>query len=89
MPVQAQRRGGGYSSKQFTTLVLEGDGGQHHALPVLPPGNTQYPLYRRLGGPWGQSGQAWKISPLLGFSIWTVQAIASHYTDYYTIPATC
>jgi len=29
----------------------------------LPPGKTQYPLYRRLGRPQGRSGQVWKISP--------------------------
>jgi len=29
----------------------------------LPPGKTRYPLYRRLGGPQGRSGQVWKIGP--------------------------
>jgi len=29
----------------------------------LPPGKTQYPLYRRLGGPQGRSGQVRKILP--------------------------
>jgi hypothetical protein len=29
----------------------------------LPPRNTRYPLYRRLGGPQGRSGQVRKISP--------------------------
>jgi hypothetical protein len=29
----------------------------------LPQGKTRYPLYRRLGGPQGQSGQAQEISP--------------------------
>jgi hypothetical protein len=29
----------------------------------LPPGETRYPLYRRLGGPQGRSGQVRKISP--------------------------
>jgi hypothetical protein len=28
-----------------------GVGGQRHAPVALPPGKTQYPLYRRLGGP--------------------------------------
>jgi len=28
----------------------------------LPPGKTRYPLYRRLGGPQGRSGQVRKIS---------------------------
>ena len=32
----------------------------------LPQGNTRYPLYRRLGGPQGRSGQARKISPPTG-----------------------
>jgi hypothetical protein len=29
---------------------------------TLPPGKTRYPLYRRLGGPQGRSGQVRKIS---------------------------
>ena len=29
----------------------------------LPPGKTRYPLYRRLGGPQGRSGQVWEMSP--------------------------
>ena len=32
----------------------------------LPPGKTRYPLYRRLGGSHGRSGQMWKISPPTG-----------------------
>ena len=30
-------------------------GGQRHAVAALPPGKTQYPLCRRLGGPQSQS----------------------------------
>ena len=30
-------------------------GGQPHAPAALPPGKTWYPLYKRLGGPHGQS----------------------------------
>jgi hypothetical protein len=37
-------------------------GGQHHATAALPQGKTRYPLYRRLGGPQGQSGRVRKIS---------------------------
>jgi hypothetical protein len=33
-------------------------GGQRHALAALPPGKTRYPLYRRLGGPQGRSGNS-------------------------------
>jgi len=39
---------------------------------------TQYKLYRRLCGPQHQS----TILPPPGFNPWTVQPIASHYTDY-------
>jgi hypothetical protein len=52
----------------------------------LPPGRTRYPLYRRLGGPQGRSGQVRKISPSPGFNPRTVQPIGSHYTDC-AIPA--
>jgi hypothetical protein len=43
-----------------------GVGGQRHATAALPPGKTRYPLYRRLGGPQGRSGQVLKISPPTG-----------------------
>ena len=47
------------------TTGLEGDeGSASHLGRSLPPENTRYPLYRRLGGPQGPSGQARKISPL-------------------------
>ena len=46
-----------------TTKAQMGVGGQRHAPAVLPPGNTGYPLYRRLGGPQGRSGRIQKISP--------------------------
>jgi len=55
--------------------------GQCHTPATLPPGKTQYPLYRRLGGPQGQSGWVWKISPPTGFNPRTVQPVVSHYTD--------
>ena len=32
----------------------------------LPPGKTRDPLYRRLDGPQGRSGQVWIISPPTG-----------------------
>jgi len=47
---------------------------------------TQYPLYRRLGGIQGWSGQVRKISPPPVFDPRTIQPLASRYTDY-TIPA--
>ena len=46
------------------TTVLEGDeGSASRPGRSLPPGKTRYPLYRRLGGPQGRSGQVRKISP--------------------------
>ena len=47
----------------------------------LPPGKTRYPLYRKLGGPQGRSGQVREISPPPGFDLRTVQLVASLYTD--------
>ena len=40
-----------------------GEGSASHPGRSLPLGNTWYSLYRRLGGPQGQSGQVRKISP--------------------------
>jgi hypothetical protein len=47
-------------------------GGQHHAPAALPPGKTQYPLYRRLGGLQARSGRVRKISPPPGFDPRTI-----------------
>ena len=56
------------------------------ARPLFTPGKTQYPLYRRLGGPQGRSGQARKISPLPGFDPRNVQPVASPYINWATRP---
>ena len=53
-----------------------------------PSGKTRYPLYRRLCGPQGRSGQMRKISSPPGFDPRTVQPVASRYTDYATRPTT-
>ena len=63
-----------------------GVGGQHHTPAALPPGKTQYPLHKRLGGPQGRSGRVGKISPPPGFDPRTVQPVESRYTDW-AIPA--
>ena len=63
-----------------------GVGGQRHAPAALPPGKIRYPLYRRLGGPQGQSGRVRKIPTAPGFDTRTVQPVASRYTDW-AIPA--
>jgi hypothetical protein len=51
---------------------------------TLLPGKTRYPLYRRLSGPQGGSGQVRKISPPPGFDPRTVQPVGSRYTAYAT-----
>jgi hypothetical protein len=61
-------------------------GGQRHAPAASPPGKTQYPVYRRLGGPQGRSGRMRKILPSPRFDVRTVQPVASRYTDW-AIPA--
>jgi len=43
-----------------------GVGGQRHTPAALPPGKTQYPLYRSNGGLQGRSGRMRKISPPTG-----------------------
>jgi hypothetical protein len=49
------------------TTALEGsEGSASRPGRTLPPGKIRYPLYRRLGGPQGRSGQVRKISPPTG-----------------------
>jgi hypothetical protein len=60
----------------------QGVGGQHHDSAALTPENTQYLLYRRLGGPQGRSGCVRKILPPPGFDPRTVQPVASRYVDW-------
>ena len=70
----------------MTTALKVGEGSASCPGRYLPPGKTRYTLYRRLGGPQGQSGQVRKISPPPGFDPRTVQPVASRYTDYATRP---
>ena len=59
-----------------------GVGGQRYAPAALSPGKTQYPLYGRLSGPQGRSGQVQKISPPPGFDPRAVQPVAIGCTDW-------
>ena len=69
------------------TTALEGDeGSASRPGRSLPPGKTRYPLFRRLGGPQGRSGQVRKISHPPGFDPRTVHPVAIRYTDYATRP---
>ena len=69
-----------YSSTLSFTSALDEMGGQHHAPTALPQGKTQYPLYRRLGGPQGRSGRMRKISLPPEFDPRTLQPVASRCT---------
>ena len=71
----------------FMTTALEGgEGSASRPGRILPPGKTRYPLYRRLGGLQGRSGQVRKTSLPPGFDPQTVQPVASRYTDWTTRP---
>ena len=50
----------------MTTALERGEWSAARPGRSLPPGKTQYPLYRGPGGPQGRSGQVRKISPLTG-----------------------
>ena len=66
-----------YSSTLLLTLALEG-GEESASRPgrTLPLGKTRHPLYRRLGGPQGRSGQVRKISLPPEFDPRTLQSVA-------------
>jgi hypothetical protein len=70
----------------MTTALEGGEGSASRPGRSLSPGKTPYPLYSRLGGPQGRSAQVRKVSPSPGFDPWTVQPVASYYTDYATWP---
>jgi hypothetical protein len=79
-----------YSATLFLTSALEGgEGSASRPGLTLSPGKTRYPLYKRLGGHKGRSGQVRKISPPPGFDLRTVQPVGSRYTDYATRPRCC
>jgi len=70
----------------YSLLIKALEGGEGSASRSALSLPRERPLYRKLGGPQGQSGQVWKISPPPGFDPRTVQPVASRYTDYATRP---
>jgi len=56
----------------LTLALEEGEGSGLRPCSTLHPGKTRYPIYRRLGGPQGRSGQVRKIS---GFDPRTIQPV--------------
>jgi len=59
----AHRGGSGIALPFLDHGTRAGEGSKSRPGRSLPPGKTRYPLYRRLGGPQGRSGQVRKISP--------------------------
>jgi hypothetical protein len=71
-----------YSSTLSLTSALDWGGWSTSCSGRFTPGMTRYPFYRKLGGPQGRSGRVRKILPPPGFDPWTVNLVASRYTDY-------
>ena len=67
----------------MTAALERGEWSAAHPGHTLPLGKTQYPLYRRLGGPQGRSGWAENLIPTRIRS-WTVEPVVSRYTDWAT-----
>jgi hypothetical protein len=68
----------------MTTALEGGERSASRPGRSLPSVKTRYPLYMRLGGPQGRSGQLRKISPPPRFDTRTFQPVASLYTDRAT-----
>ena len=71
-----------YRSILSLASALDGVCGERHVPADLLPGKARYALYRKLGGSQGWSGRVRKISPPPEFDPWTVQPVASRYTDW-------
>ena len=69
----------------MTAALEEGEWSAARPSCTLPPGKTQCPLYRRLGGPQGRSGRVENLAPP-GFDPRTIQPVVSRYTDWATRP---
>ena len=88
-PLQARLWPRGWVEVQlYSSMTTALEGGEWSAASpghTLPPGKTQYPLYRRLGGPQGRSGRAENLTPS-GFDPRTAEPIVSRYTYWATRP---
>ena len=69
----------------MTAALEEGEWSAARPGRTSPPGKTRYPLYRRLDGLRGRSGQVENLAPP-GFDPRTVQPVVIRYTDWATRP---
>ena len=65
----------GIRSRTMTAALERGEWSAARPDRTLPPGETRYPFYRRLGGPQGRSGQVENLIPT-GIRSRTVQPVA-------------
>ena len=82
-PGVAQKVGRGILYSFLTTTLEGGEWSAARPGRTLTPGKTQYPFYRRLGGPQGRSGLTENLVPT-GILSRTVQPVVSHYTHWAT-----
>jgi hypothetical protein len=72
-----------YSCTVSLTSVLDWGGWSTTNTGSLTRGKqTQYALYRTVGGPQGRSARVPIISPPTGIRSWTVYLVATRFTDY-------
>jgi len=81
---QATKAQRGSRGTRSLTSALDWVGIQRHVPATLPPENTRYPSYRKLGEPQRHCGRVRKISPPPGFDSLTVQHEAIRCTDWAT-----
>jgi hypothetical protein len=80
-PCVAQRVGRGLALLFHDRGIRRDERSAAHPNRYLPPGKKLYPLYRKLGGPQGQSGRVRKNLAQPGCDPRTVQPVVSRYTD--------
>jgi hypothetical protein len=74
-------RGQRHAPAAFESREGRGEGSASRPGRFITPVRNRYPLYRRLGGPQGWSGQVRKISPPPGFDPRSFKPVISRYAD--------
>jgi len=82
MPLQTQWGGGGIDPTHLQSSTRRKWVVSTMLRLLYPKKKTWYPLYRRVDGPQGRSGQVQTISRPPGLDPQTIQPVASHYADW-------